>query len=134
MKRLTKEDILEGTRKRVNLHVKEYSREVIVRPLSDEEITHILSRISSSVVDSGSTSTSSSGTANSPAPSNSSKVDLQKNFEALRLAVSMGMVEPQLTYEEVAKMKFGVPEFLGSYILQLSGVTSPEAAKKKGLR
>jgi hypothetical protein len=46
----------------------------------------------------------------------------------------MGMVEPQLTYEEVAKMRFGVPEFIGSYILQLSGVTSPEAAKKKGLK
>jgi hypothetical protein len=117
MKRLTKEDILEGTRRRVNLQVKEYSREVIVRPLSDEEITHILSRISSPVAEDGTT--------------DSPKVDLQKNFEALRLAVSMGTVEPQLTFEEVAKMKFGVPEFIGSFILQLSGVTSPEIAKKK---
>jgi|SRR5262245_26229538 len=118
MKRLTKEDILEGTRRRANLQVKEYGREVIVRPLSDEEITHILSRISLPVSE-----------ANSP---NNSVVDLQKNFEALRLAVSMGMVEPRLTYEEVSKMKFGVPEFIGTYILQLSGVTTPDAVKKKG--
>jgi hypothetical protein len=118
MKRLTKEDILEGTRRRVNLQVKEYGREVIVRPLSDEEITHILSKI----------------TLPSPevAGAPSAAVDLQKNFEALRLAVSMGMVDPQLTYEDVSKMKFGVPEFIGAYILQLSGVTSPEEAKKKG--
>jgi hypothetical protein len=136
MKRLTKEDILEGTRKRVSLQVKEYGREVIVRPLSDEEITHILSRISSSVADGDSSFTTSNSNSTSTSipstPSNSARVDLQKNFEALRLAVSMGMAEPQLTYEEVAKMKFGVPEFIGSYILQLSGVTSPEAAKKKG--
>ena len=116
MKRLTKEDILEGTRRRVNLLVKEYGREVIVRPLSDEEITQILSKIALPIADDG----------------KESKVDLQKNFEALRLAVSLGMVEPRLTYEEVAKMKFGVPEFIGSYILQLSGVSSPDVTKKKG--
>ena len=114
MKRLTKEDILEGTKRRVNLLVKEYGREVIVRPLSDEEITQILSKIALPIADDGS--------------SKDSKVDLQKNFEALRLAVSLGMVEPKLTYEEVAKMKFGVPEFIGTFILQLSGCllyTSP---------
>jgi hypothetical protein len=118
MKRLTKEDVLEGTRRRTNLHVKQYGREVIVRPLSDEEITHILSKITVPATEDGSP--------------NGSEGDIQKNFEALRLAVSMGMVEPQLTYEEVSKMKFGVPEFIGSFILQLSGVTSPEIAKKKG--
>jgi hypothetical protein len=122
MKRLTKEDILEGTRKRVSLQVKEYGREVIVRPLSDEEITHILSRITPT--------TSEEESAKSAG--NAQKVDLQKNFEALRLAVSMGMVEPQLTFEDVANMKFGVPEFIGSFILQLSGVASADAVKKKG--
>jgi hypothetical protein len=122
MRRLTKEDILEGTRKRVSLQVKEYGREVIVRPLSDEEITHILSRITPTT----SEEESAKGAGNTP------KVDLQKNFEALRLAVSMGMVEPQLTFEDVAKMKFGVPEFIGSFILQLSGVASADAVKKKG--
>ena len=29
-------------------------------------------------------------------------------------------------------MKFGVPEYIGSYILQISGVSSPEITKKKG--
>jgi hypothetical protein len=119
MKRLTKEDILEGTRKRVNLLVKEYGREVVVRPLSDEEITQILSKIALPIADD---------------TSKDSKVDLQKNFEALRLAVSFGMVEPRLAYEEVAKMKFGVPEFIGTFILQLSGVSSPEVTKKKSLK
>ena len=122
MRRLTKEDILEGTRKRVSLQVKEYGREVIVRPLSDEEITQILSRISPT------TPEEDSGTSTGNTP----KVDLQKNFEALRLAVSMGMVEPQLKFEDVAKMKFGIPEFIGSFILQLSGVASPDSVKKKG--
>ena len=86
-------------------------------PLSDAEITQILSKIALPVADDGS--------------SKDSKVDLQKNFEALRLAVSLGMVEPKLTYEEVAKMKFGVPEFIGTFILQLSGVSSPDVTKKR---
>jgi hypothetical protein len=118
MKRLTKEDILEGTRKRVNLSVKEYGREVVVRPLSDEEITQIISKITPGAPEEGS--------ANNP------QIDLQKNFEALRLAVSIGMVEPQLSEQDVAKMKFGVPEFIGSYILEISGIVSSESAKKKG--
>jgi hypothetical protein len=121
MKRLTKEDILEGTRRRDNLLVKEYGREVVVRPLSDEEITVILSKTSISIA----------GENPSPVATGNS-IDLEKNFEALRLAVSMGMVEPKLTSEEVAKMKFGVPEYIGSYILQISGVSSPEITKKKG--
>lgn len=121
MKRLTKEDILEGTRRRDNIFVKEYGREVVVRPLSDEEITIILSKTSISIA---------GGNPAPPATGNS--IDLEKNFEALRLAVSMGMVEPKLTSEEVAKMKFGVPEYIGSYILQISGVSSPEITKKKG--
>lgn len=119
MKRLTKEDILEGTRKRVNFTVKEYGRDVVVRPLSDEEITHIISKINPPASQDG-------------AAESTSQVDLQKNFEALRLAVSMGMVEPKLTEDEVAKMKFGVPEAIGSYILEISGIATPEGAKKKG--
>jgi hypothetical protein len=121
MKRLTKEDILEGTRRRDNIFVKEYGREVVVRPLSDEEITIILSKTSISIAG-----------GNPAPPDTGNSIDLEKNFEALRLAVSMGMVEPKLTSEEVAKMKFGVPEYIGSYILQISGVSSPEITKKKG--
>jgi hypothetical protein len=122
MKRLTKEDILEGTRRRDNIFVKEYGREVVIRPLSDEEITIILSKTSISIA----------GENPPPPPATGNSIDLEKNFEALRLAVSMGMVEPKLTSEEVAKMKFGVPEYIGSYILQISGVSSPEITKKKG--
>jgi hypothetical protein len=142
MKRLTKEDILEGTNRRENLEVKQYGREVIVRPLSDEEITHILAKIST-VPAATPTATETvavgeqgraEGAPTGPPGSNGSAMDLQKNFEALRMAVSMGMVEPRLTYEEVSKMKFGVPEFIGTYILQISGVTSADQVKKKGRR
>jgi hypothetical protein len=56
----------------------------------------------------------------------------QKNFEALRLATSQALVEPKLTLEEVSEMKFGVPELIGTKVLEISGVTSTEEAEKKG--
>jgi hypothetical protein len=68
MKRLTKEDILEGTRKRVNLAVKEYGREVVVRPLSDEEITQIISKITPGTPEEGSANP---------------QIDLQKKFRSI---------------------------------------------------
>jgi hypothetical protein len=58
-------------------------------------------------------------------------MDATRNFEALRLAASLGLVEPKLTVEEVSEMKFGVPEYIGTKVLELSGVTSSEEAKKK---
>ena len=42
----------------------------------------------------------------------------------------MGLEDPQLTSEEVAKMKFGVPEYIGMKVLELSGVTGVAAQKK----
>lgn len=61
----------------------------------------------------------------------SSKMDVNKNIQALRQAASMGLVEPKLTIEEVAQMKFGIPEYIGTKVLEISGVTSREEAKKK---
>ena len=58
-------------------------------------------------------------------------MNVMKNFEALRKAASMGLVEPTLTVDEVADMKFGVPEHIGTKVLELSGVVSEEEAKKK---
>jgi hypothetical protein len=60
-----------------------------------------------------------------------SKIEIEKNFEALRLATSMGLVEPQLDDKDVSGMKFGAPEFIGMKILEISGVTPPELVKKK---
>lgn len=46
MTKLTKEDILEGTRKRITVSLEEYDgKEVIVRPLSDSEVSKIISII-----------------------------------------------------------------------------------------
>lgn len=118
MKKLTKEDILEGSNKRETLAVKEYGAEVVIRPLTDGELSRIFSIIG-------------------PVPMgpdgipDTSKVELDKNFEALRMATSMGLVEPKLTSEEVAQMKFGIPEFIGMKVLELSGVAPPELSKKK---
>jgi hypothetical protein len=46
------------------------------------------------------------------------------------MAASMGLEDPKLALEEVATMKFGVPEYIGMKVLELSGVTGSEAQKK----
>lgn len=121
MRKLTKQDILEGTNKRVNLGIKEYGAEVVIRPLDDGEISRIFSII-------GPVPVLADGTPDT------SKVELQKNFEALRLATEMGLVEPKLNSKDVANMKFGVPEYIGANVLELSGVAPPEIVKKKDAR
>lgn len=121
MKKLTKQDILEGINKRVHLVIKEYEAEVVIRPLDDGEISKIFSVI-------GPVPALADGTPDT------SKVELQKNFEALRLATELGVVDPKLSAQDVANMKFGVPEHIGAKILELSGVAPPEAAKKKGAK
>lgn len=121
MKRLTKEDILQGTNRREVLPLKDYGAEVVIRPLTDGELSQIFSIIG-------------------PVPltpdgmPDTTKVELDKNFEALRLATSLGLVEPKLTPQEVASMKFGIPEYVGMKVLEISGVGPPEAVKKKGVK
>lgn len=118
VKRLTKEIILEGTNRREPLYVKEYDAEVIIRPLTDGELSKVFAIL-------GNIPIREDGTPDT------SKIEVSKNLDALRLATSLGLVEPKLTLEEVAAMKFGVPEYIGMKILELSGVTGPEQAKKK---
>lgn len=118
VKKLTKEDILKGKDNYTNLYLEDYDAEVVIRPLTDGELTDIFSLI-------GSVPLMEDGTPDI------SKMDVNKNFEALRLAASMGLVEPKLTVDEVAEMKFGVPELIGTKVLEISGVTSTEGAKKK---
>jgi len=117
--RLTKQAILEGAKIRCTLDVKEYGADVVIRPLTDGELARIFSVV-------GSIPVKEDGTPDL------SKVDVSKNFEALRLAASMGMEEPKLSPEEVGGMKFGVPEYIGMKVLELSGVTGAEGPKKKG--
>ena len=121
MRKLTKEDILQGSNKKEVLQLRDYDAEVVVHPLTDGELSQIFSII-------GPVPIAADGTPDL------AKVELDKNFEALRLAASLGLVEPKLDLEEVAKMKFGVPEFIGMKVLEISGVMPPEVAKKKDMK
>jgi hypothetical protein len=118
-KRLKKEDILKGKEQREILYLEDYDAEVEIRPLSDGELTEIFALL-------GSVQLREDG-----AP-DTSAMDVTKNFQALRQAAALGLIEPQLTADEVAEMKFGVPELIGTKVLEISGVTSSEEAKKKG--
>ena len=129
MTKLTKEDILEGTRKRITVSLEEYGgKEVIVRPLSDSEVSKIISIIGPF-----------SHSENEKKKDDMNlEIDIHKNIEALRLATEIGIVEPKLTKEEIQSMKFGVPEKIGTIILENSGVSSSpsspsssDALKKK---
>ena len=119
MRKLTKEDILKGKDKLETLHVDSYEADVTIRPLTDGELSEVFAII-------GSIQLKNDGTPDS------GKVDVTRNFKALRLATSLGLVEPKLSVEEVGSMKFGVPEFIGTKILELSGISSGAASKKKG--
>ena len=117
-RRLSKEDILQGTTKQESLHIHDYDAEVIIRPLNDGELTKILELL-------GNIPLREDGTPDT------SKLDITKNLQALRLAASLGLVEPKLTLEEVGTMKFGVPEIIGTKILEMSGVAFSEGDLKK---
>jgi len=118
MKKLSKEDILKGKESRETLHLDSYNADIIIRPLTDGELSDVFAILGSiPVKDDGTPDTG--------------KIDITKNFRALRQATSLGLVEPKLTVEEVALMKFGVPEFIGTKILEISGISAGSAAKKK---
>lgn len=119
MRKLTKEEILKGKEKHETLHVDSYDADVVIRPLTDGELSQVFAII-------GSIPLKNNGTPDT------GKVDVTKNFEALRLVTSLGLVEPNLSIVEVGEMKFGVPEFIGTKILELSGIHSGAASKKKG--
>jgi hypothetical protein len=111
---------LEGAARRETLQVREYDANVVIRPLTDGELSKVFGTI-------GSVSVHDDGTPNV------ASVDISKNLEALRTAASIGMVEPNLSLDEISKMKFGVPEFIGMKVLELSGVSfNEEDVRKKG--
>jgi hypothetical protein len=118
MKKLSKEDILKGKESRETLHIDSYDADVVIRPLTDGELSEVFAII-------GSVPLRDDGTPDT------GRIDITKNFLALRLATSLGLVEPRLTVDEVAHMKFGVPEFIGTKILEVSGIAAGSAQKKK---
>jgi hypothetical protein len=117
-RKLTKQNILDGVNKRESLFIKDYDGEVVIRPLTDGELTKVFAVL-------GNIQLKEDGTPNV------SRVEIAKNLEALRIATSLGLVEPALTVEEVASMKFGIPEYIGTRILEISGVAGPQEVKKK---
>lgn len=119
MAKLSKEEILKGKEKRETLHLDHYNADVVVRPLTDGELCEVFAVL-------GNVPLKADGTPDT------TRIDITRNFSALRLAASMGLVEPVLTPDEVAGMRFGVPEFVGTKVLELSGIASGVAAKKKG--
>jgi hypothetical protein len=118
MKKLTKEDILKGKDRHETFHIEAYGSDVVLRPLTDGELSEVFAII-------GNVPLKSDGTPDG------GQVDIVKNFKALRLVTSLGLVEPKLTIEEVSDMKFGVPELIGTRVLEISGISS---AVKKELR
>jgi hypothetical protein len=118
MKKLTKDDILKGKERSEALAVPGYDAEVVIRPLTDGELGEVFSIIGQIPL-------------NGDGEPDVGKIDPVRHFQALRLAVSLGMKDPSLSPEEVAEMKFGVPEFIGMKVLQLSGLSTGQDTKKK---
>ncbi len=110
--------MLGGTARTEVLDVKEYGSQVVIRPLSDGELSKVFSTIGSIQM----------RTDGSP---DVSSVDISRNLDALRMATSIGLVDPVLNLEEVSKMKFGVPEYIGMKVLELSGVSFNEEDLRK---
>jgi hypothetical protein len=118
-KKLSKDLILEGANRRETIYIREYDAEVVIKPLTDGELSKIFSSI-------GSVPLKEDGTPDI------GKIDISKNFEILRLAAVEGLVEPKLSLKELEAMKFGVPEFIGMKVFEISGVVrGAEEAKKK---
>jgi hypothetical protein len=125
MTKLTKEDILEGIRKRITVSLEEYDgKEVIVRPLSDSEVSKIISIIGPLYLSEN----------EKKKDDMNLDIDIHKNIEALRLATEIGLIEPKLTKEEIQSMKFGVPEKIGTIILENSGVSSSSPSSSDALK
>lgn len=115
---LTKALILEGTSRRDTVHLKEYDKDVVVRPLTDGELSKVFATI-------GNIGIREDGTPDI------GSIDISRNIEALRVAASIGLVEPSLNLDEISKMKFGAPEFIGMKILELSGISFTEEDLRK---
>ncbi|WP_455392331.1 hypothetical protein [[Eubacterium] cellulosolvens] len=107
---LTKADILMGKDKRVTVHLEHYDKDVVVRPLTDGELSQVFEVIGNVPL-------------NEQGLPDLNKVDISTNLRALRLITAMGLVEPKMSEDEVAEMRFGTPGILAKHILEISGLT-----------
>ena len=109
-KLLTKADILMGKDKRIMVHLDHYDKDVVVRPLTDGELSQVFEVIGNVPL-------------NEQGLPDLNKVDISTNLRALRLITAMGLVEPKMNEDEVAEMRFGTPGILAKHILEISGLT-----------
>jgi len=118
-KKLSKDMILEGASRKETVYIRDYDADIIIKPLTDGELSRIFSSI-------GSVPLREDGTPDI------GKIEISKNFEILRMAASEGLVDPKLTSKDLETMKFGIPEYIGMKVFELSGVVrGEEEAKKK---
>ena len=107
---LTKSDVLLGKDQRETVHLEKYDKDVVIRPLTDGELTLVFEMIGKVPL-------------NEDGIPDLNLVDISTNLRALRYISSLGLVEPKLSTDDVADMMFGVPGFLAKRILELSGLT-----------
>ncbi len=107
--RLDKSDFLLGKYKKIPVHIDSLGKDVFVRPLTDGELSQIFSILSKK-------------TSSTPQSPSFNQLDISTNLRTLRRVCAIGLVEPELTAEEVSHLPFGVPGFLAKRILELSGL------------
>ena len=107
---LKKSDILLGKDKRETVHLDHYDKNVVIRPLTDGELSQVFDIIGNVPL-------------NEDGLPDLNMVDISTNLRALRMITALGLVEPEMTEDDVAEMRFGTPGILAKHILELSGLT-----------
>ena len=118
---LTKSDVILGKDQREKIYLEKYEKEVMIRPLTDGELTQVFEMIGKVPL-------------NDDGIPDLNLVDISTNLKALRLITALGLVEPKLSMDDVANMKFGVPGFLAKKILELSGLSERAGGEAKNFR
>jgi hypothetical protein len=106
---LTKSDILKGKDNRKKVFIEHYGKEVMIRPLTDGELTEVFGLFGNVPL-------------NEDGLPDLSLVDISTNLKALRLVTFKGLVDPKLNEDEIAQMRFGIPGLLAKEILEFSGL------------
>ncbi len=107
---LSKADILLGKDKRKTIHLDNYDKDVVIRPLTDGELSVVFDVIGNVPL-------------NEDGLPDLNMVDISTNLRALRMITAMGLVEPKMNEEDVAEMRFGTPGILAKHILEISGLS-----------
>jgi hypothetical protein len=118
---LTKEDILKGAQKRETLRLQGYDKDVVIRPLTDAELTEVFRVFGPVPVD------------DSGFP-RLDRVSVSENLVAMRRIAALGLSEPRLSEEEVGAMQYGVPAQIAHRVLEISGVTPSVGEAAAGFR